>query len=253
MSVLFYDSVVDLVGKKYESDDIQIMPTKRMTEQDYEDCFEPTLDMKQDILYVHYSGKLSGSNDYLTLAVNDMREKYPKQKILTVDTLSVSMGSGMLIAEAIKMHNKNVPDEEIVKYIKDNRQNFALYFAVTDLNVLREKGHLSKQSAQFGSMMNVNPILKINDSGDIELVHKVIGRKKAINFLFDKMLEIGQNLADFTVYILIGDNKEDGNVLKEKIKAYSADISVKIQKISTKSIEHAGKNPIAIAFHAKER
>lgn len=228
--------------------------TSALSPQNYIDIFTPYLDNGQDILYVHFSSNLSGTFNFLEQAIKELKEKYPKQSIRHVDTLSITLGAGILVYEAAIMHKRGATDEEIIAFVEREREHYATYFTVDDLKHLVRGGRLSNTSAFFGGLLNIKPILRVSEEGKIEAVGKVSGRKKSILELASQLERLGQNVADHPIGILHADAESDALILKERIQEIVGnDAEIWVQPIGPTIGSHCGQGTLAVVFYAKNR
>lgn len=228
--------------------------TQALNAQEYIEYFEPVLAAGEDVLYVHFSSKMSGTFNSLKMAIDELREKYPAQKITTVDTLSISMGAGLIVNGAAKLKNNGAKDEEIVKWVEDNRQSFSIIFVVDDLFHLKRGGRLKGATAVVGSILGIKPILKVSENGEIETFAKVNGRKKAINFMLDYVKTNGENLRNHPIAVLDANSKQDGDDIASKIKEqFGENLDIWRQPVGPVIGSHCGNNVVGIAFHSIKR
>ena len=197
--------------------------TQALNPQNYIDYFEKYLKEGHDILYIHFSHLLSGTFEYMKTAIAELKQKYPNQKITTVDTLSISIGATALLYEAAKLHKQGASDEEVVKFVEEHRNHYLAYFVVDDLYHLKRGGRLSGTKAFIGTMMNVKPILSINSIGAITALDKSAGKKKALLNMLEKIKEEGLNLLDHIIIVAHADAESDAMFLVNKIKEYASE------------------------------
>jgi len=198
----------------------KVAKTQALNPQNYIDYFEPYLKQGEDILYVHFSHKLSATFEFMNKAINELKEKYPGRSITTVDTLSISIGASGLLFEAAKLHNLGVSDEKVVEFVKLHRNKYVAYFVVEDLNHLKRGGRISSAKAFMGTMMNIKPILTINSSGAIAPVDKASGKKKALLLMIEKVKNEGLNLLDHPIIITHANAEDDAIFMLNKLKEY---------------------------------
>ncbi len=228
--------------------------TSALNPQNYIDIFTPYLENGQDILYVHFSSSLSGTFNFLEQAIQELKVKYPHQNIRHVDTLSISLGAGILVYEAAIMHKRGATDDEIISYVEKEREHYATYFTVNDLKHLVRGGRLSSTQAFFGGLLNIKPILRVSPEGKIEAVGKISGRKKSILELVNYVKKLGYNVADYPIGIMHGDCEEDALILKQKIEeVVGKDAEIWVQQIGPTIGTHCGQGTLAVVFHAKNR
>jgi DegV family protein with EDD domain len=231
-----------------------IPTTAALNEQNYIDYFEPVLKNGQDILYVHFSNKLSGTFAYMDKAIIDLKMKYPERKITTVDTLGICTLAGVIVYEAALMWKNGKSDEEVAKWVEENRQHFAAYFVVDDLNHLKRGGRISATTAIFGSILSIKPLLYISEEGKVEKCGVAQGFKKGIVQLVNYMKEKGENVADYPISIVDADNKESADYLESLIKDYvGEDAVIWRQPVGPVIGTHCGPGTIGLIFHCSKR
>ena len=228
--------------------------TQALNPQNYMDYFEPYLKKGEDILYVHFSHKLSGTFEFMEQALEQLREKYPERSIKTVDTLTISIGASALLYEAALLHNSGASDGEVIDFVKNNRNKYVAYFVVDDLHHLKRGGRLSSTKAFMGQLMSVKPILTINNMGTIEAVDKAKGKIKAMLSLIERLKEEGENVLDHPVIVAHANAQTEADFLVEKIKEYLGnEVTLWVQPIGPTIGTHCGPGTFAISFHGKKR
>ena len=227
--------------------------TSALNPQNYVNYFEPFLKSGQDILYITFSHKLSGTFEFMKTAIAELKEKYPERTINYVDTQSVSVGAGLIVYEAALLKQKGATDSEIIEFVNSFKQNVAAYFFVESLQHLKRGGRISPMAAMIGGMLQVKPLLAIDTEGKLVSVDKISGRKKAINELFERLKALGQNVADHPICIMHADSLSDAEFLAEKVRAFAPEANIWIQPIGPTVGTHCGPETLAIVFHASKR
>ena len=219
----------------------------------FEEKFKELLDKGYEILYIGLSSALSGTFNSANMARNNILEENPNAKIAVVDSISVSMGLGMLIKKAYEMINEGKMLEEIVQWIEENKSKVIHAILVDDLKHLKRGGRLSASSAAVGSILNIKPLLKLNNSGAVEAAEKVKGKKKALKRLASIVKEKAINIENEILYIMHGDALEEAQYLKEMILQELNFKDVKVEYIGTVIGTHGGPGTIATVFWGNER
>ena len=147
--------------------------------------FERALSQGDDVLYVGMSGGISGTAHAAALAAEELREKYPHAKIMTIDTYAASLGEGLLVLEAARMLENGAPFSLIVEQISRRRHTMCQYFTVDDLAYLERGGRVSKAAAIVGTVLKIKPLLRGDDEGKIVQCGKTRGRKQSLTALAD--------------------------------------------------------------------
>ena len=219
----------------------------------FEEKFKELLDKGYEILYIGLSSALSGTFNSANMARNNILEENPNAKIAVVDSISVSMGLGMLIKKAYEMINEGKMLEEIVQWIEENKSKVIHAILVDDLKHLKRGGRLSASSAAVGTILNIKPLLKLNNSGAVEATEKVKGKKKALKRLASIVKEKAINIENEILYIMHGDALEEAQYLKEMILQELNFKDVKVEYIGTVIGTHGGPGTIATVFWGNER
>ena len=219
----------------------------------FEEKFKELLDAGYEILYIGLSSALSGTFNSANMARNNILEENPNAKIAVVDSISVSMGLGMLIKKAYEMINEGKMLEEIVQWIEENKSKVIHAILVDDLKHLKRGGRLSASSAAVGTILNIKPLLKLNNSGAVEATEKVKGKKKALKRLASIVKEKAINIENEILYIMHGEVLEEAQYLKEIILQELNFKDVKVEYIGTVIGTHGGPGTIATVFWGNER
>lgn len=228
--------------------------TSGLNEQDYINYFEPHLKAGKDIIYVHFSSKLSGTFNNMRLAIEELKKTYPDRKIDTVDTLSISMGAGILVYFAGKMWCGGASNAEIIKWVEDNRNKFATYFIVEDLKYLHRGGRVSTAKKVLGNLLGIKPHICVCEDGSLENVGKSNGFAKGMLDLVEIMKKLGDNVKDYPIVVLSADNDKFADLLEEHIKSnFGVDAEIWRQPVGPVIGTHAGPGTIGLIFHSKSR
>lgn len=228
----------------------EIVTTSALNTQDYIDYFEPVLAAGEDILYVHFSRELSGTFNHMDVAIKELKEKYPERKITCFDTRNICIGGGIQAIEACKLHNAGATDEEVVEFLKEFKNKVSTYFYVDSLQYLKRGGRISAMSAVMGSMLNIKPILGINE-GKLEKLTTVKGTKKAIDYIYNKFETEYLDDDKYSVYVLDADNKQVGDDLAEKIRNSGKKVNINRIFVGPVIGAHSGPGTVGAVFVKK--
>lgn len=232
------------------------MPTtSQVTPADIRDLFEPYLKEKKDILHIAFSSGLSGGYNSSRMAAEELREEYPERKIIIIDSLSASLGQGMLVYYA-QMHKEAGEDiMAVAEWAEKHKKHVVHLFTVDDLNHLYRGGRVSKTTAILGGMLNIKPVLHVDDAGKLIPLGKVRGRKKSLlelADLMDKQIGSYHDSCD-TVFISHGDCLEDAEFLAKKIKERYDVKTMIINEVGSVIGAHSGPGTMALFFLGDER
>ncbi|MCR6545079.1 DegV family protein [Dehalobacterium formicoaceticum] len=205
------------------------------------------------VIFLSFSSALSNSYNNGILARKMVLEEYPEGDITVIDTLSASLGEGLLLRSAVEMQKNGAGKEEIVSWVEENKLKVNHWFTVEDLHHLKRGGRVSGAAAFVGSMLQIKPILHVDDLGRLIPVTKVRGRKKSIKNLADILQERIVEPEKQIIGISHGDCLEDANYLKEIIMDCTPVKDVIINFIGPVIGAHAGPGTLALFFFGQER
>ena len=214
---------------------------------------ESVVSQGKDVLTITFSSGLSTTYQSAVIAGNELKEKYPDRKIFVVDSLAASLGQGLLIWYTCKMKDAGMSIEELAKWVEDNRQNLCHWFTVDDLMYLKRGGRVSAATALVGTMLQIKPVLHVDDEGHLINVAKTRGRKASIQALAQKAVELGEGYDNSTMFICHGDCIEDAEYLASLVKEKCGAKEVFIGYTGAVIGSHSGPGTLALFFMGKNR
>lgn len=224
--------------------------TAALNTEDYREFFEPLFKAGEEMLYIAFSSKMSGTFNYLELTLNELREQYPDAKYQRFDTLSISMGTGIQVYLAAKYFNEGHTIDETVKYLESLRDRVGLYFSVDNLEYLKRGGRISPVAAAFGNLLNLKPVLKIND-GSLGVASKEKGKKKAFSYMLNNVFSDDVDLT-CPIVVLHADTEEDGVAFADKIREhYGEEANIWIQEVGPIIGAHCGPGTVGVIYVKK--
>ena len=214
--------------------------------------FERALAQGNDVLYVGMSGGISGTAHAAALAAEELREKYPHAKIMTIDTYAASLGEGLQVLEAAELLRAGRSFEEVGDRILARRPHMCQFFTVDDLNYLKRGGRISGAAALVGSVLGIKPILRGDETGHIVSCGKVRGNKKAYAELADYF---NKRALDNTARIGIAhaDNREGTDYLLGLLRerGFTGEcLEVYYEPVTG---AHVGPGTVALFFYGTEK
>ena len=177
---------------------------------------EPCLKEGKDVLILAFSSGLSTTYQSAVIAAKELREAYPDRTINVVDTLCAALGQGLLVWHAARKRDAGMSLEDLTAWVEANKLNVCHWVTVDDLSHLKRGGRISATTAIVGTMLNIKPIIFVDNDGHLINTAKVRGRKTAIEYLAKKLGETGTDLD--TVFIGHGDCAEDAAALETLLK-----------------------------------
>jgi len=229
------------------------LSTSLPTQEDFSNVFKKILEQGNDILYIGFSSVLSGTYQMGKLCLDDLKEKYPERKLLSVDSLCASLGQGLLVHYAVQYKNEGKSIEDTYHLIEDNKLNICHWFTVDDLFFLKRGGRLSATSAIAGSILHIKPILHVSDEGKLVPVGKVIGRKKSLDTLVDKMEKSIDKSIVQPVYISHGDCTDDAEYVAQAVRDRFGFDAITINYVDPVIGVHSGPGTVALFFVGAKR
>ena len=184
---------------------------------DWANIMLPALKEGKDVLVLAFSSGLSTTYQSAVIASNDLLEEYPDRKVIVVDTLCAALGQGLLVKLACDKRDAGLSIEENAAWVEANKLNLCHWVTVDDLSHLKRGGRISATTALVGTMLNVKPIIHVDNEGHLINSSKVRGRKAAMEYLVKKFTE---TCTDFdNVFIAHGDCPEDAATLEAMLRA----------------------------------
>lgn len=221
--------------------------------QRFINIFEEDLKNNLDILYICFSSGLSSQYNSSCIAVNELTEKYPDRKIYTIDSLSASLGEGLLVYHAAKQKDKGLNIDELKDWVENNKLNIGHMFTVNDLFHLKRGGRISSATAIVGTMLSIKPVMHTDNEGHLTVIGKAKGRKASLVALFKAMKENAIDPETQTIFIGHGDCIEDAEYLAKMIKTKLNVKEIVINYIGPVIGTHSGPGTVALFYVAKKR
>ncbi len=225
--------------------------TSQITPFQYEEYFEPYLKEGFSILYLALSSGLSSTFSAACLASETLKEKYPELDVIPVDSKAATGGMGILIEQALKNREQGVSLEENAKALKAYVTKIKHWFLVQDLNYLKRGGRVSSTTAFVGSMLNIKPILKIDENGKLTTIAKKRGNKMAVQALFELFKEHYDEQITDTIYLCDADCKELSTLLAEELHQTFPNLEIKQTTLCPIIGAHTGPGMLAICHLGK--
>ena len=231
----------------------EMATTNAVNPTQWKDAAEPFLKNGQDVLILAFSSGLSTTCNSARIAAEELMEEYPGRKVCVIDTLGASLGQGMMCWYVCKKQQEGASFEEIVAYAEEIIPHMAHWFTVNDLFHLKRGGRVSAATAVVGTMLQIKPILHVDDEGHLISVSKARGRKGSLEALAAKVGEDAIEPEKQTIFISHGDCLEDamvvGNLVKEKYGVQE----VKYNYVGPVIGSHTGPGVVALFYFGKKR
>ena len=221
---------------------------------DSEILLRSLLEAGRDILYLGFSSGLSGTYQAIALLLDNLAAEFPERRVMHVDTLAASGGEGLLVYKAAQMAQAGASIEETHQWVEDNKLKLAHWFTVDDLMFLFRGGRVTRTSAWAGTMLNIKPVMHVDNDGHLIPLEKVMGRKKSILGMLKHMEETADApISEQTVFITHGDCLEDAEFLRDKIAEKFEVTDIHINYVDPVIGAHSGPGTLALFFMASHR
>jgi DegV family protein with EDD domain len=276
---LFADSASDLPKEFFNQDNIEFFPLKVHIEgQDYEDLigiepkkvfdkireghmpktsqvspetflkkFTEIAENDEKGIYVAFSSQLSGTYQTAVMIRDQVKEEHPGLDLTIIDSKCASLGYGLVVKSALDSLNEGADQQEIIDTINYHAGHMEHLFTVEDLDYLAKGGRVSKASAFLGGLLNIKPLLHVED-GKLVPIEKLRGKKKLLKRILELMEERGSNLSEQTIAISHGDDEELALEMKKMIEEKFSPKDVYINIIGCAIGSHTGTGTLAVFF-----
>lgn len=252
-----YDKTHELeFGDFYERMRNGSMPTtSQVNIEAAKDVFRPILESGRDILHIAFSSGLSGTCNNVSTAAKELMEEFPDRKIIVVDSLCASLGEGLLVDRAVEMKAEGKSMEENADWLESHKLNLCHVFTVDDLFHLYRGGRVSRMTAVLGTMINIKPMLHVDNEGHLINLSKVRGRKKSIAALASMMEERIGSWRDKNTKIFIshGDCEADAKQLAKLVQEKFGYETYLINYVGATIGAHSGPGTLALFFFGDYR
>lgn len=276
---LIADSASDLPKSFYELHNVSLAPLRvHIDDQEYEDVigiepkevyeairagkqpktsqvspelflrlFEELAQTGEAGLYIAFSSALSGTYSTAVMMKEQLLETYPDLKLTIIDSKCASLGYGLLVKEAVRLRDEGLDllaIEEKVRFLAEHMEHL---FTVEDLDYMARGGRVSKASAFIGGLLNIKPLLHVED-GKLVPIEKIRGRKKVIKRMIDIMGERGDHLEQQTIAISHSDDEATALELKQLVEERFHPKSVEVYLIGSTIGAHVGPGTMSLYF-----
>ncbi len=231
--------------------------TSQVTLAEYFEYFKDLLSKGNDVLHVTLSSGLSGTYNSAVMAANEVQEMFPSRKIYVVDSLGASTGYGHLIDKLCDLRDEDMNLEDAYKWIEEHKLNMHHWFFSTDLTYFIRGGRVSKTAGTIGNILNICPLLNVDNEGHLIPRENIRTKKKVIQRIVEKMEAHAEGGLDYSgkVFLSHSDCYEDARAVADLIeeKFTKMDGKVNIYPIGGTIGSHTGPGTVAIFFWGDKR
>jgi len=230
-----------------------VAKTSQIPVSTYEAHFRSAFEAGEDVLCIAFSSALSGTYQASLLAAENVKEEYPERKVRCVDSRAASLGEGLLVYTAANKKAEGMGLDELADWIEKERDSFAHWFTVDDLQHLRRGGRVGAVAATFGTVLSIKPVMHVDNEGRLIPVEKVKGRKKALRALVEQMEETFLPELNDIVFIGHGDCENDALYVRDLVKEKTGMDQFLIYDIGPVIGAHTNADVVALFFRGKHK
>lgn len=231
----------------------EVAKTSAVNPSRWSQAMEKALAAGKDVLVLAFSSGLSTTYQSAVIAAEELKDAYPDRRIQVIDTLCASMGQGLLVWYACKKRDEGLSLDEVAQWVLDNRPHLCHWFTVDDLMYLKRGGRISAATALVGTMLQIKPLLHVDDEGHLINMTKTRGRKAAIDAMVKKAQELGAGYDNSTMFISHGDCLSDAEYLSRQLKEKCGVKDVVISYVGAVIGSHSGPGTLALFFLGSHR
>ena len=233
--------------------DGKMATTSQINPEEARAQLEPFLKEGKDVLHLGFSSGLSGTYNSMPIAGEELKEEYPEAKIIIIDTLCACLGEGLLLYKALQQKASGKTIEETAKWVEENKLHICHNVTVDDLFHLHRGGRISKASAVLGSVVQIKPIIHMDENGKLQVVGKERGRKKSLNKIVDMAVEQIKGWDNDIAMITHGDCQEDAEYVAKLVRERLGIENILINNIGTVIGSHTGPGVVAVFVMGNKR
>lgn len=216
-------------------------------------AFKPVLEAGDDVVYIGFSSGLSGTIGSAQAAVAELMEEFPERKVACIDSLCASLGEGLFVTYAARQQDR-LSFDEMVAWCEANKLRQIHWFTVDDLVYLKRGGRVSGATAAIATVLQIKPVMHVDDEGHLVAVSKVQGRKKSLRALVDNMESTVDLSQTDVVYIGHCDCLEDAQYVESLVREKFPSLSeIVVDVIGTSIGAHSGPGTVALFFFGSPR
>ena len=220
--------------------------TSQVNPEEAAELLEPYVKDGKDILHLGFSSGPSGTLNSMRIAGQMLEEKYPEAKVIVIDTLCACLGEGLLLYKALQQKAMGKTIDETAQWVEENKLHICHNVTVDDLNHLHRGGRVSKTTAVLGTLVQIKPIIHMDDNGKLQVIGKERGRKKSLNKIVDMAVEQSKGWDNDIIMITHGDCIEDAEYVAKLVREKMGIDNILINNIGTVIGSHTGPGVVAV-------
>ena len=227
--------------------------TSQVNPEEAAELLEPYVKDGKDVLHLGFSSGLSGTLNSMRIAGQMLEEKYPEAKVIVIDTLCACLGEGLILYKALQQKAMGKTIDETAQWVEENKLHICHNVTVDDLNHLHRGGRVSKTTAVLGTLVQIKPIIHMDDNGKLQVIGKERGRKKSLNKIVDMAVEQSKGWDNDIIMITHGDCIEDAEYVAKLVREKMGIDNILINNIGTVIGSHTGPGVVAVFCMGNKR
>ena len=227
--------------------------TSQVNPEEAKEALEGFVKEGKDVLHLAFSSALSGTCNSMKIAAEELMEEYPGSKVIVIDTLCACLGEALLLYKTLKQKESGKTLEETAKWVEENKLHICHNVTVDDLNHLHRGGRVSKATVVLGTMVQIKPIIHMDNNGALQVIGKERGRKKALNKIVDMAVKQAEGWDNDIIMITHGDCIEDAEYVASLVRQKMGIDNILINNIGTVIGSHTGPGVVAVFCMGNER
>ena len=220
--------------------------TSQVNPEEAKEALEGFVKEGKDVLHLAFSSALSGTCNSMKIAAEELMEEYPGSKVIVIDTLCACLGEALLLYKTLKQKESGKTLEETAKWVEENKLHICHNVTVDDLNHLHRGGRVSKATAVLGTMVQIKPIIHMDNNGALQVIGKERGRKKALNKIVDMAVKQAEGWDNDIIMITHGDCIEDAEYVASLVRQKMGIDNILINNLGTVIGSHTGPGVVAV-------
>ena len=231
-----------------------VLPTtSAISKEQYINYFQEDFAAGNDILYVHFSRAMTNTFDAMDQAVAELKAQYPGVRFEEIDTKGITTISYAIVREVGDLFKAGKTLDEVLAWARTEVDKFAMYFFADDLKFFRRSGRVSGLAATMGTLIGVRPLIHMSQEGKMVSVGTAKGRVKALDYLVNKVGELGDDIQNHRICIGHSDSPEIARELARQIEEKYGKQNIVFVDVNPTAGSHCGPNGVGVCFHAIHR
>lgn len=218
----------------------------------FKEHFRPYAERNETVIYVCFSTGLAATFNAARMAKEELMEEFPDWDMTIVDSKCASLGFGLLVYYALRMQEHGADKETVIEALEYHREHIKHVFTVETLEYLFKGGRLSRASMVVGGVLDIKPIIHMDENGSLKAIEKVRGRNKSLKRIVELIGEWCQNSGDQLFGICHGDDYETMKRVEEMVKEAYGDVTFLENYVGCAIGAHTGTGIIGIVFLDEE-